>query len=182
MRFDLRTGQEAVISYASWDDIRGIREFINTVSKEDTYVTLSGEQFSLEEEITFVSESLKQVELGDGVYLVCKVEGRVVGVFTVFRNKQSRKREMHVGTLGLIVAENFRNQGIGKQLMQIGLEEVKRTINDIHIVVLTVFASNEYAHRLYTRFGFREYGRLPRGIYHKDRFVDHIYMYKRLSE
>lgn len=181
-RFYTKDKKQAVISYMSWGDLHDMRVFINTVSQEDTYITLSGEEVSLEEEMRFVSDSLKEIELRDAVFLVCRIDGFLVSIFSVFRNKHSRKRELHVGTLGLIVSSEYRNQGIGKQLLQIGLDEVKRTLKNLGIVTLSVFASNEFAHRLYMRNGFREYGRLPRGVLHKDTFVDHIYMYTRLSE
>ena len=33
---------------------------------------------------------------------------------------------------------------------------------------------------MYEKFGFTEYGNLPEGIKHKGKYINHIYMYKKI--
>ncbi len=44
-------------------------------------------------------------------------------------------------------------------------EEAEKNIPQLKIVTLGVFASNLLAKQIYEKFGFKEYGRLPRGRY-----------------
>jgi len=34
---------------------------------------------------------------------------------------------------------------------------------------------------MYEKFGFKKYGCLPGGVLHKGKYVDHLYMYKKLT-
>lgn len=178
--FKTKDGRDASIRYLSWDDVRPMQHFVNTVSKEDTYILLSGEQFSFEQEADFVSKQLVQIEKRDCVYLLCFIQGDLVGTFSATRNIHARRREQHVANLGLIVSKDVRNQGVGKKLMEIGLIEVKNQLEGIKIVTLGVFSNNTIAHRLYLNLGFKHYGRIVGGVKHGNSYVDHIYMYKRL--
>ncbi len=67
--------------------------------------------------------------------------------------------------------------GVGTALMQAVLDEARAHLAGLQIVTLSVFGNNETAIRMYERFGFQEFGRLPRGIRHQGQYVDHIYMY-----
>lgn len=89
------------------------------------------------------------------------------------------KAEKHVGTFGITMAKDFRNKGIGTTLMELVLEEAKK-LKDLKIITLGVFGNNPIAKNLYKKLGFVEYGYLPKGIVHKGKFVDHIYMYKEI--
>lgn len=177
-RFQLKNGKDAVIRYMLWDDSREMMRFINTVSKEDTYILLSGEQFSYEEEAGFVTSQLIEIEKKNCVYLLCFVDDKLVGTFSALRNVHARKRELHVVNVGLIVSKHVRGQGIGKKLMEYGLTEIKKQMQGIKIVTLSLFANNEVGLRLYKNLGFVEHGRLKDGVKHGNTYVDHVFMHK----
>lgn len=59
------------------------------------------------------------------------------------------KVEAHVGIFGIIIADGFRREGIGKMLMQCVIDEVVKEILELRIVELSVFANNEVAVKFY---------------------------------
>lgn len=52
----------------------------------------------------------------------------------------------------------------------------------IKIVELSVYQNNPLAKELYEKFGFKQFGKLPKGIKHRGIYVDHIYMYKNVGD
>ena len=60
------------------------------------------------------------------------------------------------------------------------IEEAKKRLKGLRIIRLSVFGNNPIAQKLYKKMGFSEYGKLPKGLLHKDAFIDHIYMYKEI--
>ena len=74
-----------------------------------------------------------------------------------------RKRIKHVGTLGMTVAKDYRNQGIGKAMLSELLQWAKNNPL-IEKVTLEVFETNKHAIALYKQLGFKEEGRMIKGI------------------
>ncbi|KEA51723.1 MULTISPECIES: GNAT family N-acetyltransferase [Mangrovibacter] len=106
-------------------------------------------------------------------HLVALAENQVVGHMGLTVNTNPRRS--HVATLGLCVDPAFRQQGIGRALMQ---EAVWLCDNWLRVtrIELTVFADNQPAIRAYQRVGFELEGRakdfgLRNGIY-----VDALFM------
>lgn len=62
--------------------------------------------------------------------------------------------------------------------MKLTLKEADKNLPKLRIITLGVFSDNALAQKMYEKFGFKEYGRLPKGVLHKNKYVDHIYMYK----
>ncbi len=69
--------------------------------------------------------------------------------------------------------------GIGEILAKKVLELAKKELK-IKIVILDVFENNIPAINLYKKLGFKIYGKLPKGMKYKGRYVTKICMYKEL--
>lgn len=171
------SGKSLLIRYLDKGDTQILLDYINTLSKEQTFVRFQGEQLTLEEEQKFVDKNLKGIEEETTVQLLTFSDGKLIGVSGVY---MLDKVERHIGTFGISLAVEFRSEGIGKILMEKVLEEAKN-LKGIKIITLTMFGTNEIAKKLYEKMGFREYGRLPKGITYKGNFVDYVYMYKNLD-
>ncbi len=52
----------------------------------------------------------------------------------------------------------------------------------VTILTLSVFATNKRAIHVYEKVGFKEAGRIRKGIYRKGQFIDRIIMTKELVE
>lgn len=172
-------GFEILIRYPTLDDLKNLLDYINTLSLEQTYITFQGEQQSLQDEKKYLVSQLKKIKNKEAVKLLAFFDNKLIAVSDI---TQYEKNSSHVGTFGITVAQEFRNKGIGKLLMQSVLQEAKKSIKNLRIISLGVFANNPFAQKMYEKFGFKEYGRLPEGIKHKNKFVDHIFMFKKINE
>ncbi len=81
----------------------------------------------------------------------------------------------HVGNLGIIVARNYRDQGIGRKLIEFALEEAKK-LNNKKKIILSCFSTNERAINLYKSIGFKEIGIRKNQFFIQNKFYDEVLM------
>jgi len=167
-----------IIRYPKRTDLNQLWKFINAISEERTFISLQGEEISLEYERKWLNTQIKSVRDKTTVYLLVETAGGIIGVASV--NMSKNPIGTHVGSFGITIAKEYRHQGIGKKLMEQTLNEAKKKLSKLKIIILGVFANNPVAKKLYEEFGFKEYGRLPKGILHNGNFVDDIKMYKEI--
>ena len=173
-----KKGNEIYIRYPQETDVSFFLDFYNAASKEKTFIRNQGELLTQAEEEKYVKDLLKKIRDSKAVKLLAFIDDKLVGAADI---KLQDKVEEHVGIFGIIVAKEFRGEGIGKLLMNLVFEEAKKNIKDLKIVTLGCFANNIGACMMYKSFGFKEYGNLPEGLIHKGQYVDHIYMYKKIE-
>lgn len=103
--------------------------------------------------------------------LVADITGQVVSVGEVEILTGERG---HTGYLGIAVAKNKRGTGLSKGMMMALLDLAKKT--GLKILILDVFATNAVAIRLYERVGFKEAGKIPKGILRDGTYIDLVRM------
>lgn len=173
-----KKGRVILIRLPVKDDIPALRNYINEISKEQTFITFQGEQLSLKEERKVINTKLKKIIKNEAIMLIVFHDNKIVGVGDVTMQERTSS---HVGIFGITIAKNFRNEGIGTLLMRLVLNEAEKNIRELRIVTLGVFECNDLAFKMYKKFGFIEYGRLPEGIQYKNSCVGHVLMYKKFS-
>jgi putative acetyltransferase len=166
---------DVTIRYPRHGDAPALLAYINTLSVEQTFLLVQGEQLTLEQEQDWLRNRLEEITSGDLVHLLLVAGDRVVGSAGVSRGKGI---ERHVGTLGIALSADFRGIGLGSRLLQAILGEAERQLDGLRIVQLHVFGNNDLANRLYVKHGFIEFGRLPGGVLHRGQYVDGVYMYR----
>ena len=117
----------------------------------------------------------KRISETDGSYYLVAVSGEhVIGMFSIdtFPNKPRRR---HAGLIGISVSEAWQGKGVGKALMQAGVDLADKWIN-LTRLELEVYADNEAAIRLYEQFGFEREGVLRQHAFRDGRYVDSIMM------
>lgn len=77
--------------------------------------------------------------------------------------------------VGADIHPDFRGIGLGTVTYELLLQYCFNYLN-MNRVWLLVLASNERAHHLYTKVGFKEEGRMRQAIYRDGAFDDHIMM------
>jgi L-phenylalanine/L-methionine N-acetyltransferase len=182
VQFQTKDGRDVLVRYPKWEDLVQLQEFINTLSSEDTYISFSGEQLSLEDEADFLLNWFKRMEFGDGVYLVCEHREKIIGACGIERVDADRARGEHLGSFGLSIAQEFRGQGVGESLSNAVLEEAKMRMDNLRIVKLTVFTENTPAVSLYKKLGFIEYGKIPGAVLYKGEYQSRTEMYLEVEE
>ena len=108
---------------------------------------------------------------GDGGYtLGAWRNDRLVGSITCERDARSKVR--HIGHIvGMMVCGDEQGQGVGRALLETLIARAQADA-ELHLLTLSVTASNARAVRLYQRAGFIGYGALPRAIRVAGRFFD----------
>lgn len=170
---------EVIIRYPHPDDVHALLTFINTISLEQTFIHFQGEQLTLEQETAWLADRHSAISRGDAVLLCALHDNQVIGTTGVERKRQA---ESHIGVFGISILQPYRGQGIGTAMMNAIFQETRQTMPGIQIIELSVFANNTGARNLYRRQGFIEHGNLPGGIRHRDDYVDHILMHRRLDD
>lgn len=155
-------------------DLDQLLNYINTLSKEETYIRFQGVQLTKEDEESYLKKIIKDVDDKKTVKILAFAGDILVGVGDI---KMDFGALAHVGAFGLTVHKEYRNQGIGTQLLSKTIDEAKKNIKELEIITLGVFSDNQRALHLYKKFGFKEYGVLPNGVIRKGQYADHIYMY-----
>jgi len=159
-------------------DAQRMCDYINALSKEQTFIRFQGEQVTTEYETEYLQKQLKKIEEKKAVMLLATVDEKIVGICGI---DLKDKIEKHIGSLGISVALEYRGKGIGKQLLGQAIDLAKNHLDCVRILELSVFATNCLAIKLYEKFGFKEYGRLPEGVARQDKYEDHVFMYLKLK-
>ena len=172
-----KRGTDIVIRYPKMSDLSEILKYVNKLSKEKTYVAFQGERISRKEEKDWLEKSLTRMKKKQEVGLSIFVGKQVIGICGVRLGRSVKK---HIGSLGLSIDVDYRGEGLGKILTTEVLKEAKKKLAGLKVVTLEVFEKNKIAQNLYWKLGFKEYGRLPKGLEHRGKYTDEIFMDKEI--
>ena len=125
---------------------------------------------SVEAESRFIREVARAA---NSIFLVAEIDDHIVGQLTLEGGK--RRNVRHAATLGITVAREWREQGIGRQLMSHGIHWARST-DIITRIELHVFARNDRAIRLYQALGFVEEGRRREAVIRDGEYLDDLVM------
>jgi len=172
MEFISKKGRKIEIREIQEKDYVGLRNFINSLVKENTYI-LKNLPIDKEGELNYVRKCLEEIERRKRVHLVAVYRNKIIGAAEI---RRKRFKEKHVGVLGISIRKNYRNEGIGKILMN---EVIKRSKKlGIKLIILDVFKINKPAIALYKKLGFKKYAELPKALKHKGMYISALSMYK----
>ena len=172
-KFISKKGNSVVFRHTTPDDLEAMLSYINTLIAEDTFIGLYGEPLPRDEEEKTLKEILEGVGSGDRVFIVVEVNGVYKGNAGVQRDKTRRKK--HVGNIGISLAAEFRNEGIGAQLLATLIEEGKRL--GMRLLHLTCLENNDRALHLYEKLGFKRCGYIPNACFWKGGYVGEVTLY-----
>lgn len=82
----------------------------------------------------------------------------------------------HVGDVGIVIRESYRDIGIGTKMMKALIDQAKQW--GLKVLTLRVFASNKRAFHVYEKVGFVQTGCIPRKFFREDEYIDEIIMTK----
>lgn len=170
-----KKGVGYVIRYPDNNDAEKMCLYINTISKEKTFIRYQGEVVTLDEEKSFLENQLKKINSGQAVLLLIGTDKKILGISGI---EMRDKAERITGEFGISILNEIRGEGIGKLLMKSVINEAVKRLNGLKIITLSVFGNNSKARTMYEKFGFKEFGNLPKGVLHKGKAEDHIFMYK----
>jgi RimJ/RimL family protein N-acetyltransferase len=172
--FTSKKGLKVVLRPPKWGDIDDLFELYNELIEEEAMIGGDSER-TRDQQVDSHAEMMKAVECGRAVVVIAEAQGKVVG-----QSNASKRggRLRHTAGLGVFVRKQYRNQGIGSEMMK-ELENQARDIG-VEMLYLEVYGISP-SMRLYERLGYREHGRLPGGIKFRGEYVDCVSMYKRIA-
>lgn len=170
--FTSKKGNQIIFRYPKEDDLDAMLTYINELIREDTFIEMSGEELTLEEEKKFLDELLRDIKTDMRRHVVVEVNGQYAGNGEV-RRQTYRKR--HEGQLGISLAKAVREEGIGTELMSALIDEGRKL--SLRLLTLSVFENNPRAIHLYKKFGFRTAGVIPGAIAYQGEYVGEIKMH-----
>ena len=122
---------------------------------------------------TLLAEINRAVAANDSAVRYAYERGELVG-FGYWRRYERPTHRPHADLEKLAVARSAQGRGVGGALLAQLIEAAR--VAGIEVLTLDVRGDNASAQYLYQRFGFREYGRLPRFVaVGKDRYEKVFY-------
>lgn len=109
---------------------------------------------------------------------VAEWEGKIIGNVRLFSGLHGPK-DRHVAELGILVLPPYRGQGVGKCLMAYALDWASQ--QGLKKIVLSVFATNRIAIKLYEQFGFELEAICKMQYNIRSEYIDEILMAKFLQ-
>ena len=170
--FKARDGTEVRLRAPRWEDLDDLLEFINGLVEEEAMIA-TNQKHTRESETDWLARKLTNLEKDKHVAVVAEADGRVVGSCEL---NPRPGRMSHVGSLGVSVKENFRDRGIGQELMRELERQAPRL--GLETIYLEVFGTNERAIHVYRKLGYAETGRIPACIKYRGGYVDSVIMTK----
>ena len=140
-------GRQWTLRPARPTDSRGLARLFADVRREGRWLVTPPSAVSQPSEAFFIGEMIRGDE---GMTLIAEADGETVGnvLVSIERNVVSS----HVGTLSIVVAEGWRDVGIGSAMVRAAQEWA--AAHGLLKVALAVFPDNERAIAVYERAGF----------------------------
>ena len=174
--FSAKDGREVVLRTPTWNDLDDLLGLINSLVEERADILID-EKLSRDEEIDWLSKTLARLERDETFHLVSEVDGKVVGSAEFGRKTSGYER--HVGTLGIVISNDYRDMGVGTEMMKALIEQARAM--GLKLLTLCVYATNERAKHVYQKLGFVETGRIPKKYFKEGKYVDEITMVRALE-
>jgi RimJ/RimL family protein N-acetyltransferase len=149
------------------EDIREFQRFINTLTREGTYL-LVDKPVTLKEEKQWLRTQFQAQQKGEQLYLKALADGRLVGDCLA---KPGFGRNHGNINLGIAVVKDWRGKGIGRLLLEEIIERSEQKWHPTNIY-LHVVSANTKARQLYESLGFRVIARLPQWFKCKEKYLD----------
>lgn len=169
--FKSKKGNTVVIRYPKWEDLDAATEYVNTLIEEDTFLMLPEKQ-TRKSEASWMTKTFDDIENNKKIHIVAEVNGQYAGNSEI---RIHERRQAHIGNIGISVAAQYREEGIGYELLWTLIKEAKKA--DLKLLILHCFENNERALHLYEKLGFKKSGTVP-GIYaYKGSYVGEVTLY-----
>jgi ribosomal protein S18 acetylase RimI-like enzyme len=108
----------------------------------------------------------------ENLLLVAEDNNRIIAYLTLEQSSEDATK--HVCDLGILVHPFYRQQGLGRWLIE--LAQKQAAVMKYEKIILSVFHNNQPAINTYKKLGFVEVGRRKQQFKIKDEYIDEILM------
>jgi ribosomal protein S18 acetylase RimI-like enzyme len=169
----LRNGEKIIIRHVIESDIDGIWNNFNEVVDEKIYLPVLFPVKSKFEKQSWFHNIQKEREI-----CIVAIHPTMLSPYNILGQCEISNLEWdaatHVGNLGVIVQRNFRDLGIGFNLIDKAIRESKRLNKEK--IILSSFLDNERALFLYKKIGFKTIGIRKKQFYMDSVYYDEVLM------
>lgn len=158
--FTLKDGRCLTVRSARKEDAEAVVKLFTLTHRQTDFLLAYPEEnsYTVSQEAEFLSTLLESPR---DVMLLAEVDGVLTGCASVC-GIGSKYKVRHRAEFGISVDKAFWNLGIGGALTQAAIACARS--GQYTYLELSVVADNLHAIQLYEKFGFREYGRNPKGF------------------
>jgi len=164
----LKNGTSAIFRFFSRDDLDDIWNIFNKVVQEGKYIPVINPVTSRFEKENWYFRQKEE----DNIVVVAEIDKHVVGQCMI--EHIGWDAAYHVGELGIIIAPEYRNIGIGQILIQESL--IAAQDKPFEKIILSCFHTNLRALNLYKKLGFQEVGYRDQQFKLNGTFYDEVLM------
>ncbi|MFX0059688.1 MAG: GNAT family N-acetyltransferase [Candidatus Hodarchaeota archaeon] len=170
----LKNGEIIVIRHIKESDIDGVWNNFNEVVDEGVYLPVFFPVKSHYEKQSWFNVIKKEKEIcAVAVHPKLKEPYNIVGQCEISNSEWDAAA--HVGSLGIIVQNSYRDLGIGYNLIDFAIRESKK-LNHKEKIILSCFSNNERALYLYKKLGFTIVGIRKKQFYMDSQYYDEVLM------
>ena len=173
--FTAKDRRKVILRTPKWEDLDDLLELINSLVDERADI-FRAEKASRVEEIDWLSRVLASLEKDEVFFLVAEVDGKVIASSDL---RPQRGYEKHVGVIGIVIKNGFRDTGIGTEIMRTLVEHGRKI--GLKVLTLSAFGTNKRAIHVYEKVGFVETGRIPKKHFRDGQYIDEVIMTKLLE-
>ena len=171
---ELENGDKITIRHLMRSDLEGIWNNFNEVIDEGAYLPVFFPVNSQLEKDSWYASINKENQ----ICIVAenprfKSPHNIIGQCEVINSEWDAAE--HVGILGIILKQKYRDLGIGKELIDTAIRESKK-LNNKQKIILSCFSSNERAIYLYKKMGFKVVGIRKKQFYMDSQYYDEVLM------
>ncbi len=166
-QFTAKTDETVILRPVQIEDAKQIIEAVEQIIQSGLYIQKEVPR-TLDNEQNFIH---KMIDL-DNMYIVAEINQEIVGIARVIRGELEMKR--HIGIFRTWLINTAQGKGIGSEIMKYTLKWCE--IHQLHKLCLTVFASNDSAHKLYERYGFVQEGVQKEQVKINGLYDDEVFM------
>lgn len=118
------------------------------------------------------------IESSNSILLVAENNNVLIGNIDLTGSK--RLKMQHTAMIGMGIKQQWRNQGLGKHLINTAIDWAKK-YSPIELIWLDVYSSNQLGINLYENTGFKTSGIIKGFFKEEDGYKDKIQMYQQIK-
>jgi RimJ/RimL family protein N-acetyltransferase len=171
---ELKTGETIMVRHLIKSDIDGVWNNFNDVIEESLYLPVFFPVRSQLEKESWYQNIKNEKE----ICIVAenpnfKSPYNIIGQCEI--SNSNWDAAAHVGILGIIVNERYRNLTVGRNLIDLAIQESKR-LNNKEKITLSSFSTNDRAIHLFKKIGFKVVGVRKKQFLMNSKYVDEVIM------
>ncbi|OUR90784.1 hypothetical protein A9Q87_12590 [Flavobacteriales bacterium 34_180_T64] len=173
----LKSGSQINIRVPQIEDAQDLLDLKRAYIKNTSTLPLTLEEYPIDvkKEANLIEDYYKSE---NSILLVAEFNNILIGNIDLTGSQRSKM--FHTGMLGMGIGEKWRNQGLGKLLIESVIDWAKHN-SKIEIVWLDVYTSNELGYNLYKKTGFKKCGIIKNFFKQDQQYIDKIQMYQRIK-